>query len=117
MAKEHDLLRRVIKRGSKQKHDWHQVLGAVHRVVTKPTPESEKVLRKILDYDGEIGLSGRHVPHALTPADMLRSLALQVLAMKDAGRDHPKHRGAIRRLRRRTSSDLLAEIARIHLVR
>lgn len=112
MAREHDTLRRVIRPSAQaQPEDWHVVLDAAHRVCAARSDESERLLREILDLEGPLSVSARHIPHAMPAADMLRSLAIQTLARWDLGR----HRAAIERVRDTTRSDLLAAMARAHL--
>ena len=110
MAREHDVLRRVLSRRARR-HDWHAVLQATHRIMERRTLESERLLARVLAFEGEVVLAGGYLPHAMPAADMLRSLAIQTLARWNKR----KHRGAIARIRDTTGSHHLAAIAKANL--
>ena len=71
--------------------------------------ESEALLREVALFDGKFLLDEEAgLPHAMSPEDMLRSLAAQTLAKWDRRR----HRDVIRQVSRTTSSGLAAAIVR-----
>ena len=90
-------------------YHWHHVLGALHAVCAEPSPESEAVLRRVAAFEGRYRLDPEAgLPHAMSPEDLLRSLAVQTLAQWDRER----HRDVIARAAELSDSDHVAAIAR-----
>lgn len=110
MAASHDVLRRATN-GSTER--WDRLRAALRQVTAAHSAESEKLLRGLLGKDFRIQLeAGSSAPHAMSPEDMLRSEAIQAL-----GRwDQRKHRKVIALAGRRSTSSLVAEIARAALL-
>jgi hypothetical protein len=93
-------------------YNWQQVLGALQAVGEQQCNESEAVLRKVAVYEGDYLLDeGAGLPHAMSPEDLLRSLAVQTLAAWDLER----HRDVITRAAELAESDNLAALARRYL--
>jgi len=92
--------------------DWHRLHAALHHVCERRSTESERVLREILAFEGDLILDeSRGVPHAMPAADVMRSVAMSTLARWDLR----THRRAIADLGRSTRSHMLAELARVAL--
>lgn len=111
MSQAHDYLRQVLGGAptGTVAHPWHDVKQAFHQVMADRSPDSEEVLRGFLLFQGEIALQpAGSLPHALSPEDHLRILAMQTLA----GWDREKHRAAISRAVDLADSDAVADIAR-----
>ncbi len=90
-------------------HPWHQVKLAFHQVMQDRSPESEDVLHRFLLFQGELPLQPTgEFPHALSPEDHLRMLAMQTLA----GWDREKHRAAIIQAAGLADSDAVGDMAR-----
>jgi hypothetical protein len=93
-------------------YSWQQVLGALQAVGEQHCNESEAVLRKVAVHEGRYLLDeGAGLPHAMSPEDLLRSMAVQTLA----GWDLQRHRDVITRAAELAESDHLATIARQYL--
>lgn len=106
MAASHDVLRRAT---SGRAERWDLLRAALRHVTAAHSAESEKQLRGLLSRDFRIRLkAGSSAPHAMSPEDMLRSEAIQALARWD----RRKHRKVIALAARRSTSSLVAEIAR-----
>lgn len=104
----HALLRRVAG-GRATPLPWATVRAALHEVAARQTRESETVLRLLLRGDYCIPLSaGSDCPHAMSPEDMVRCHAMQVLARWDLRR----HRAAIGRAAAGSRSPVLVELGR-----
>lgn len=114
MSQAHDYLRQVLGGSPTGEvvHPWHAVNEAFHEVMEDHSPESETLLNRFLLFDGEIALeaSGPR-PHALSPEDHLRILAMQTLAAWDL----EKHRDAINQAVGLAESDVVEDIARAML--
>src|SRR5260221_11572620 len=114
MAKYHEFIHHVLKdekAPAKAPHgfDWHHIMDALREIAADHSPESEKGLRAILEFDGKVSLSPNSATsHAMAPEDMMRSIAIQSLAQWDK----KKHRAAIARVSKKTSSHFLAAIAK-----
>lgn len=90
-------------------YHWHHVLGALHAVCAEPSPESVEVLRRVAVFEGRYRLDEEAgLPHAMSPEDLLRSLAVQTLAQWDRER----HRDVIARAAELSDSEHVAAIAR-----
>ena len=114
MAASHEFLGRLLGHGALATYDWEEVRAAIHHVAATRVPESEDVLRRLLTTDFTVRLSEKSsAPHALSPEDMLRSVAIQALGTWNRRR----HRDVIARVARTSHSDLLVAIARSHLAR
>jgi hypothetical protein len=104
----HALIRRIAG-GRARPLPWATVRAALHAVAARQNRESETVLRLLLNRDYHIPLSaGSDGPHAMSPEDMVRCHAMQVLARWDLRR----HRTAIRRAAAGSRSPVLVELAR-----
>jgi hypothetical protein len=87
---------------------WPHAMALMHAVAAAPGPESEAVLREVALYDGTLQLdTSAGLPHALSPEDTLRCLAVQVLAAWDPKR----HRAVIRAVHRASGNDVVRTIA------
>lgn len=82
MARGHDRLLMLLgsrKRPVRPQH-WQQVLGSLAEVCQQRSPESEAVLRRAAAFGGKLVLSERRgLPHAMSPEDFLRCVAVQTL--------------------------------------
>jgi len=107
------MLRRLVRNHNPATgYHWHALVNAVGEVAGSPGEESERVLRDLLAFEGEVPLSDvSPLPHAMSPVDSLKSHAVQALGSWDSA----KHRDVITRVAERASSDLLGAIARAHL--
>jgi len=106
MATGHQLLRGAL-RGRAE--NWERLRAALRQVTAAPSRQSESVLRALLGRDFQVRLeTGSEAPHAMSAEDMLRSEAIQALSRWNRSR----HRDVIAGAGRRSSSPLLAEIAR-----
>jgi hypothetical protein len=85
MARAHDRLRRLLgSRRNTARSDWHQVLGSLVEVCRERSPESEAVLRRAATFAGTLALElDAGLPHAMSPEDFLRSVAVQTLGRWD----------------------------------
>jgi hypothetical protein len=111
MAAEHDVLRGLLGLRAAPA-DWVELRAAMTAVTARPSKQSESVLRALLRPEFTVRLhEGAESPHAMSPADMLRSHAVQALARWNRTR----HRDVIRRVARTTTSDLLAAVVRASL--
>lgn len=87
---------------------WPRAMALMHAVVLEQCPESEAVLREVALYDGQLQLdSSEGLPHAMSPEDALRALAVQVLAAWNPRR----HRAVIRAVHRSARNDVVRKIA------
>ena len=104
---------RPVPRSRRKPPRWKEVLERLRVVCTEPSAESTRVLREVLALPRgfALRLAPGDAPHAMSPADMMRSCAVQALARWDL----ETHRAAIRRVRAFTHSDLLLAIVRAHL--
>ena len=85
-----------------------RAMALMHAVVLEQCPESEAVLREVALYDGRLQLdSSEGLPHAMSPEDALRALAVQVLAAWNPRR----HRAVIRAVHRSARNDVVRKIA------
>lgn len=114
MAREHQHLRQCLAGGLVNGHraTWHHTLALTHAVAANRSPESEAVLRDVALFEGKLVLDpAPGLPHAMSPEDMLRSLALQVL-----WEWNPKqHRDVLKQLARHARNDAVAAMARDRL--
>lgn len=69
---------------------WHHVLALITKVAEDRSEESAALLQEIAEFEGRVVFDGRHGhPHSLPPADLLRILAVQLLAQWDRARFRP----------------------------
>ena len=88
---------------------WTDIVAAVRAAADDPSEDAEAMLRKVLDFEGDLALEeDSSLPHSMAPEDMLRSIAVQALAE----RNKEKHRDAITRVAGSTDSERLKAIAR-----
>ncbi|HEV8613378.1 MAG TPA: hypothetical protein VGQ73_07695 [Gemmatimonadales bacterium] len=74
------------------KFRWHHVLALMAKVGEKRSADSAALLQEIAEFEGRLVFDGRHGhPHSMPPADLLRILAIQMLAQWD----RTKYRAAI----------------------
>lgn len=111
MAEAHDLLRRLLagQGPGEGKFRWHHVLSLMERVRQDRSVVSAAVLQEIAEFDGRLmfdGVEGH--PHSMPPADLLRSIAVQILAQWDL----EKYRGTIGRAAEVSMSHPARSIAR-----
>jgi hypothetical protein len=106
----HEQLRRLLA-GKGHEHGefrWHHVLGLVMQVAAARSAESARLLGEIAEFEGRLVFDGRHGhPHAMPPADLLRIMAVQILA----GWDRVRYRRTIRRAARVSQSHAARAIA------
>ena len=75
-------------------YDWHHVLGVMHEVGSRRTPQHERALRRAALFEGRFNISRRAgLPHARPPEEMVRALAVRTLRRWDRHR----HAATIRR--------------------
>lgn len=87
---------------------WPHAMALMHAVASDRCPESEAALREVALYDGRLQLdTSAGLPHAMSPEDALRALAVQVLAAWDRRR----HRAVIRAVHRSARNDVVRRIA------
>jgi hypothetical protein len=87
---------------------WPRAMALMHAVVSEQGSESETVLREVALYDGQLQLdSSGGLPHAMSPEEALRTLAVQVLAAWNPRR----HRAVIRAVHRSARNDVVRRIA------
>ncbi len=106
----HQHLRRCLAGGLIQgrRATWQHALALLHAVADDHSTESESVLREVALYDGVLQLdTTAGLPHAMSPEDAMRSLAIQVLAQWDRKR----HGDVIRAVGRNARNDVVAAIA------
>ena len=111
MSLAHQHLRRCLAGGliHGKRVTWQHAMALMHAVSAARGPESENVLREVALYDGVLQLdTAPGLPHAMSPEDALRSMAVQVLAEWNPRR----HRDVIRAVSRVTRNDVVAVIAR-----
>ncbi|MGH7562647.1 MAG: hypothetical protein ACRENB_16695 [Gemmatimonadales bacterium] len=107
MANPHDLLRRLLagKGHADGEFHWHHVLRLMQEVRASRSADSDALLQEIAEYEGHLVFDGRHGhPHAMPPSDVLRTLAVQILAERNV----KLHRKTIERA---------ADIAQSHAAR
>jgi hypothetical protein len=91
---------------------WQEIVAAMADITKTQTEEAEELLVKILESEGAIQLAPESdIPHAMSPKDMLKSLAIQSLS-KWTGR---KHIRAFERVYVTTKSPILAGTAKVHI--
>ena len=86
MARAHDRMLQLLgsRRRRARTQDWQQVLGSLAEVCSERSPESEAVLRRAATFAGRLTLAQeRGLPHAMSPEDLLRSVAVQTLGRWD----------------------------------
>ncbi|HEV8598317.1 MAG TPA: hypothetical protein VGQ69_03070 [Gemmatimonadales bacterium] len=114
MSLAHDHLERMLAGvgpGDEPYH-WHHLLGVLHAVCGERSPESETLLRRVASSSGHCRLDqSEGLPHAMSPEDVLRSLAVQTLAEWDLER----HRDVIARAAELAGADHVSAIARSYL--
>ena len=111
MTRAHQHLRRLLAGGliEGRRPRWTHALSLMKAVTDERSAESEALLREVALFDGKFLLDEEAgLPHAMSPEDMLRSLAAQTLAKWDRRR----HRDVIRQVSRTASSGLAAAIVR-----
>jgi hypothetical protein len=87
---------------------WPHVLGLLDQLRQDPSPEAENALVDAAMFDGEIRLDpGPGYPHSMPPEQLLKLLAIQLLARKNLSR----HRKLIRRIATNAHSDRVRETA------
>lgn len=100
----HDLLS-----GNWKKVHWPHVLGMIDELRQDPSPEAEAALVEAVTHEGEIRLDpGPGYPHSMPPEELLKLLALQLLARRNLSR----HRKLIRRIAANARSERVRETAR-----
>jgi hypothetical protein len=110
MSLAHQHLRRCLAGGliHGRRVTWQHALALMHAVSEARGPESESVLREVALYDGVLQLdTASGLPHAMSPEDALRSMAVQVLAQWNPRR----HRDVIKAVSRVTRNELVRKIA------
>ncbi|HEY9383957.1 MAG TPA: hypothetical protein VIP80_10610 [Gemmatimonadales bacterium] len=86
MADVHDLLRRLL---AGQGHGagefrWHHVLSLLMRLREERSLDSATVLQEIAEFEGRLTFDGAEGhPHSMPPADLVRTIAVQILAEWD----------------------------------
>ena len=66
---------------------WHHVLALIAKLREDRSEDSAAVLREIAEFEGRLVFDGRHGhPHSMPPADLLRTIAVQILAEWDLER-------------------------------
>jgi hypothetical protein len=91
-----------------QRATWPRAMALMHAVASAESAESEAVLREVALYDGRLQLdASAGLPHAMSPEDALRALAVQVLAAWNPRR----HRAVIRAVHRSARNDVVRKIA------
>jgi hypothetical protein len=111
MSKAHQHLRRLLAGGliEGRRPRWTHALWLMKTVGDQRSPESEALLREVALFDGKFLLDEEAgLPHAMSPEDMLRSIAAQTLA----GWDRRRHRDVIRHVSKTAGSGLAAAIVR-----
>jgi hypothetical protein len=93
---------------------WQEIVTAMADITKTQTEEAEELLVNILEFEGAIRLAPESdIPHAMSPRDMLKSLAIQSLS-RWTGR---KHIRAFERVYVTTKSPILAGTAKVHIER
>lgn len=88
-------------------HRWPELTAALMKVGEAPTNEGEDVLLKIIQSDRRLDVEcGPDGPHCMSPEDMLKSLAVQILH-DWYGR---KHNDVFRKLRENHTGALFSVI-------
>lgn len=111
MARAHDHLRRLLAGENAQgvRYRWHHALGLMHALSSDPSDETGQLLVEVALFEGRLALDETAgMPHSMPPEELLRALAIQLLAR----RDRAAHQRLFRRLARTVRSDRLAELAR-----
>ncbi len=111
-AKLHGLLRVAAAKAKSKRVTWPQVLGLLEQICRERSPESEAVLREAARFEGSLALDpGPGLPHAMSPEDLLRCVAVQTL-----GRWDPKlHEDAILRAVALADHERVVSHARVYL--
>jgi hypothetical protein len=107
----HQHLRRLLAGGliEGRRPRWTHALALMKAAAAERSSESESLMREIALFDGKFLLvEEAGLPHAMSPEDMLRSIAAQTLASWDLRR----HRDVIRHVARTGPSGLAAAIVR-----
>jgi hypothetical protein len=107
----HQSLRRLLagQESAAGRFRWHHVLALVAKVAEDRSEESAVLLQEIAQFEGRVVFDGRYGhPHSLPPADLLRILAVQILARWDRA----KYRSVIARAGRLAQTHPAREIAR-----
>jgi len=98
----------------KKKFLWQEIVTALADITETQTKEAEDTLVNLLEFEGPIRLApDSDIPGVMSPEDMLKSLAIQVLS-KWTGRKHLK---AFSKIYATTQSPTLSGIAKVHIER
>lgn len=93
---------------------WQEIIAAIVSITETKTNEAEDILIDLIKFDGEIRLSSMSdIPGAMSPEDMLKSLAIETLS-EWTGRKHIK---AFESVYATTKSPVLAGVAKVHIKR
>ena len=111
MIAAHQHLRRLLAGGliEGRRPRWTHALSLMKAAGDERSAESEALMREIALFDGKLLLDEEAgLPHAMSPEDMLRSIAAQTLA----GWDRRRHRDVIRHVAETSTSGLASAIVR-----
>ena len=113
MARAHAHLLRLLKpSGRPVRTDWPHLLGSLAEICRQRSEQSTAVLRKAATFGGKLSLDPeRGLPHAMSPEDFLRCVAVQTL-----GRwNRTLHRDVIVRATALADHECVASFARPYL--